>query len=174
MAAGPAVVDIINDTLNLQGAGARYWRDRLCSERIIAGRKAVPTNTPLADVATLLTAILIGGRAATQSAVVLSYNACRSPDGQTLQDAIAGYLADPSDLLELAIDNTAPAAAIRHRDAKGSVCETTYMPDVVEPREGFSRISHLSANAFTALALAIRNAPNPTRRHRVRRNRKTT
>lgn len=168
MASAGRLVEIIDETLNLRGSAA-YQRQRLVSSGVITGKQGPSGDTSLADTALVLTAVLIGTTATTRPDVVREYGALQSADGREFQAVLAAYLADPHDLLELAIDAIAPAAAIRHRDETGNVTETLFLPEEDNPRPGFTRMAVLSANSFTELAEAIRQAPPAHKRRRRRR-----
>ncbi|MDT3382518.1 hypothetical protein RNI52_34650 [Labrys neptuniae] len=169
MASVGRLVEIIDTTLNLRGS-ALYQRKRLVEAGVIQGKQGPGGDTPLTDTAMVLAAVLVGTTATTRPDIMRSYMALHAPDGQRFGDALAAYLAAPHDLLELAIDAIAPAAAIRHRDATGNVTETLFLSEEDTPRPGFTRMAVLTANTFTELAEAIRQAP-PARKRRRRRRR---
>ncbi|PRH86924.1 hypothetical protein C5L14_16695 [Labrys okinawensis] len=168
MASVGRLVEIIDTTLNLRGS-ALYQRKRLVEAGVIQGKQGPGGDAPLADVAMVLTSVMIGTTATTRPDTVRAYMALQAPDRSTFGDALTGYLADPHDLLELAIDAVAPAAAIRHRDGTGNVISTLFLSEEDDPRPGFTRMAVLTANTFTQLAEAIRQAPPATKRRRRRR-----
>jgi hypothetical protein len=159
MAAIRQVVALLDRHLELKAPRARYFCDRLRAVQLLPNTPGVAETASNEHIATLLVAIMIGPSRTLPAA---EYLGLLSADGTVFGDALASYFGKPEDLLELRLDTGSPAAVIIARAPDGNVSETLYLPAIVEPRSKIGRIAALDANAFSALALAIRNAtPQP-------------
>lgn len=172
MATALQACQALDDVLRLPAGTAEGAARRIRSAGLIASTQGVPAPISAEDIAAILVAVV------TSSAVAADYLSMPPTFGArrvTFVEALARFINNPHELLELRIDATVPGAVLTYCSAEDSIWWTLmFEHDDTPARPAFQREIRIGPDVFTNLAAALAAAPDvragrPPFRERYRR-----